>query len=74
MPESGIGSQADIAVAALPACVYPSDVEPSARWFGRSADVIKLTMSKDGHIAVPGVSVGRLLDAGRFRSVTRGLQ
>jgi o-succinylbenzoate synthase len=74
MPESGIGSQADIAVAALPACVYPSDVEPSARWFGRSADVIKLTMSKDGRIAVPGVSVGRLLDTGRFRSVTRGLQ
>jgi len=74
MPESGIGSQADIAVAALPACAYPSDVEPSARWFGRSADVIKLTMSKQGRIAVPGVSVGRLLDAGRFRSVTRGLQ
>jgi len=73
MPESGIGSQADIAVAALAACVYPSDVEPSARWFGRGADVIKLSMSKDGRMAVPGVSIARLLDAGRFRSVTRGL-
>ena len=74
MPESGIGSQADIAVAALAACVYPSDVEPSSRWFGRGADVIKLTMSKDGRMAVPGVSIARLLDTGRFRSVTRGLQ
>ena len=73
MPESGIGSQADIAVAALGACVYPSDVEPSVRWFGRGADVIKLSMSKDGRMAVPGVSIARLLDAGRFRSVTRGL-
>src|SRR5882724_6243348 len=73
MPESGIGSQADIAVAALAACVYPSDVEPSVRWFGRGADVIKLTMSREGRMAVPGVSIARLLDAGRFRSVTRRL-
>src|SRR3989475_5860658 len=50
MPESGIGTQADIAVAALGACVYPSDVEPSARWFGRGADVIKLSMSRDGRM------------------------
>jgi O-succinylbenzoate synthase len=71
MPESGIGSQADIAFAALPSCVYPSDVEPSARWFGRGVDVIKLTMSKDGRMAVPGVSVARLLDAARLRAATR---
>lgn len=74
MPESGIGSQAGIAVAALPACRYPSDLEPSARWFGRGADVVKLTMSRDGRMAVPGVSIARLLDRGRFRSVTRRLQ
>jgi o-succinylbenzoate synthase len=73
MPESGIGSQADVAVAALPGCVYPSDLEPSARWFGRGVDVIKLTMSKDGRMAVPGVSVARLLDAARFRAATRTL-
>jgi O-succinylbenzoate synthase len=73
MPESGIGSQAALAVAALPGCVYPSDLEPSARWFGRGADVIKLTMGKDGRMAVPGVSVARLLDPARFRAVTRRL-
>src|SRR5437588_756470 len=73
MPESGIGSQAGIAVAAQPSCVYPSDLEPSARWFGRASDVVKLTMSKDGRMSVPGVSVARLLDPGRFRAATRTL-
>jgi len=73
MPESGIGSQAVLALAALPRCVYPSDLEPSTRWYGRDADVIKLSMGRDGRMAVPAVSARRLLDAGRFRSVTRSL-
>jgi O-succinylbenzoate synthase len=71
MPESGIGSQSALAVASLPACVYPSDLEPSARWYGRGADVIKLVMGKHGRMAVPAQPVARLLDAGRFRSATR---
>jgi O-succinylbenzoate synthase len=71
MPESGIGSQAALAAAALPRFVYPSDLEPSARWFGRNADVIKLSMGKDARMAVPQQSCGRLLDPGRFKSATR---
>jgi O-succinylbenzoate synthase len=73
MPESGIGSQAPLAMAAFSKFVYPSDLEPSARWFGRNADVIKLSMGRDGMMAVPGQSAGRLLDAGRFQAVTRPL-
>jgi O-succinylbenzoate synthase len=73
MPETGIGSQAALAVAALPLCVYPSDLEPSARWFGRNADVIKLSMGKDGRIAVPGQSAARLIDKGRFTAAARRL-
>jgi O-succinylbenzoate synthase len=73
MPETGIGSQAPLAVAALPLCVYPSDLEPSARWYGRNQDVIKLTMAKDGRMAVPDQSVARLLDRGRFEGTTRRL-
>jgi len=73
MPESGIGSQAALAVAALPLCIYPSDLEPSTRWFGRDRDVIKLTMGADGRMAVPQQSIARLLDAGRFRSAARSL-
>lgn len=71
MPESGIGSQAALAAASLPLFVYPSDLEPSSRWFGRNGDVIKLTMGKDGRMAVPGQSCGRLLDPARFRLLTR---
>ncbi|HEX9611820.1 MAG TPA: o-succinylbenzoate synthase [Gemmatimonadales bacterium] len=73
MPESGIGSQAALAAAALPGFDYPSDLEPSTRWFGRGVDVVKLVMGKDGRMAVPAQSVGRLLDPGRFRSATRRL-
>jgi O-succinylbenzoate synthase len=70
MPESGIGSQAALAAASLPLFVYPSDLEPSSRWFGRNGDVIKLIMGKDGRMAVPQQSCGRLLDPGRFRLLT----
>jgi len=70
MPESGIGSQAALAAASLPLFVYPSDLEPSSRWFGRNGDVIKLTMGQDGRMAVPQQSCGRLLDPGRFRLLT----
>ena len=70
MPESGIGSQCALAAASLPLFVYPSDLEPSARWFGRNGDVIKLTMGRDGRMAVPQQSCGRLLDPGRFRLLT----
>jgi O-succinylbenzoate synthase len=70
MPESGIGSQAALAAAALPLFVYPSDLEPSSRWFGRNGDIIKLSMGKDGRMAVQRQSCGRLLDPARFRLLT----
>ena len=70
MPESGLGSQAALAAAAMPGFVYPSDLEPSARWFGRNTDVIKLTMTRDGLMQVPGVPIAALLDAGRFGAAT----
>jgi len=71
MPESGIGSQAALAAASLPGFVYPSDLEPSTRWFGRNADVVKLTMDNDGHMDVPGTSIAPLLDAEIFQSSVR---
>lgn len=71
MPESGIGSQAALAAASLPGFIYPSDLEPSTRWFGRNADVIKLTMSNHGHMEVPSTSISELLDHERFESAAR---
>ncbi len=73
MPESGLGSQAAIAAAGLPGFIYPSDVEPSARWFGPGADVVELTMSPEGWMAVPRRSITELLDLERFRAVSRPL-
>ncbi len=70
MPESGIGSQAALAAAALPGFAFPSDLEPSTRWFGRNADVIKLTMDRAGCMRVPGVSISRMLDRGRFAAAS----
>jgi O-succinylbenzoate synthase len=71
MPESGIGSQAALAAAALPGFIYPSDLEPSTRWFGRNADVVKLTMSNDGRMEVPTTSIAALLDMERFNASVR---
>jgi O-succinylbenzoate synthase len=71
MPESGIGSQSALAAAALPGFVYPSDLEPSTRWFGRNSDVIKLSMSNDGLMEVPRVSISGLLDPDRFKEAAR---
>ncbi|HEU5039862.1 MAG TPA: o-succinylbenzoate synthase [Gemmatimonadales bacterium] len=74
MPESGVGSQAAIAAAALPGFVYPSDVEPSARWFGAGRDLIELRMEPDGMMAVPDQSISRLLDRHRFQALARQVQ
>lgn len=71
MPESGLGSQAALAAASLPLFDYPSDLEPSERWFGRGADVIELEMSHAGVMAVPAVSIAALLDRARFTASAR---
>jgi o-succinylbenzoate synthase len=73
MPESGLGSQAALAAAALPGVVYPSDLEPSTRWFGPAADVIELRMAPDGTMEVPATSVAHRLDQAVFRRTTRRL-
>lgn len=73
MPESGIGSQAALAAAALPGFVYPSDVEPSTRWFPPSTDVIELRMDADGTMEVPRGSIAGRLDRTLFRRASRRL-
>jgi o-succinylbenzoate synthase len=54
MPELGIGSAQGVALATLPGCNYPTDVEASARWF--RDDVIEPGIEvKDGLIRLPEV-------------------
>jgi O-succinylbenzoate synthase len=71
MPESGIGSQAALAAASMPGFVYPSDLEPSTRWFGRNSDVANLAMNGDGRMEVPPGSVSTLIDPERFAASAR---
>jgi o-succinylbenzoate synthase len=73
MPESGLGSQAALAAAGMPEFVYPSDLEPSSRWFGAGKDVIELTMSGDGRMAVPRQPIERLLVPGRLAEASTPL-
>ncbi len=54
MPETGVGAQATLALAAHTAFVYPTDMEPSERWYPPHTDLIELTMSRDGLMPVPG--------------------
>ncbi len=53
MPELGIGSAQALALAAHPAFVFPTDVEPSDRWF--EDDVLKpeMQLSSDGTLNAP---------------------
>jgi O-succinylbenzoate synthase len=62
MPESGIGSQAALAAASLPLFTYPSDLEPSERWFGVGKDTIELTMSREGLMQVPQESIAAMVN------------
>lgn len=71
MPESGIGSQAALAAASLPGFTYPSDLEPSSRWFGRESDVITLAMNAGGMMPVSTSSISSLLDLERFAGASR---
>jgi O-succinylbenzoate synthase len=52
MPELGIGSAQALVLATHPACVFPTDVEPSSRWF--HDDIIEpALMLYDGHLSLP---------------------
>ena len=54
MPELGLGQAFGIHLATLANCKYPTDVEPSARWFVDDYVVPALELSGPGLFAVPG--------------------
>jgi O-succinylbenzoate synthase len=53
MPELGVGQAQGIHLAALANCRYPSDVEPSARWFVDDYVVPLIELSAPGILRVP---------------------
>jgi len=58
MPETGLGMHAVLCLASFNGFVYPSDVEPSARWYAPGTDLLEWRMD-DGRITVsdaPGLA------------------
>ena len=53
MPETGIGAQAMLALGCHAGFVFPSDLEPSERWYAPGTDLAELTMSANGLMTVP---------------------
>jgi o-succinylbenzoate synthase len=53
MPELGVGQAQGIHLAALPNCKYPTDIEPSARWFVDDYVVPLIELSAPGMLVVP---------------------
>lgn len=67
MPELGIGQAQGAAMAALPKCVYPTDVEASLRWF--TDDIVEPFIEvKDGYLRSPDApGLGYRLSAGKLQ-------
>lgn len=68
MPELGIGGVQGIALASLEGCTYPTDVEPSRRFF--MDDIVQplIEMDPDGTLAVPeGAGLGYVVDERKIR-------
>jgi O-succinylbenzoate synthase len=53
MPELGVGQAQGIHLAALANCRYPTDIEPSARWFVDDYVVPLIELSAPGLLSVP---------------------
>ena len=53
MPESGLGAIPMIALASFAGFVYPSDIEPSSRWYESNQDLFEISMDPQGMISVP---------------------
>jgi O-succinylbenzoate synthase len=53
MPELGVGQAQGLHLAALANCKYPTDIEPSARWFVDDYIVPLIEMSSPGILSVP---------------------
>ncbi len=67
MPETGLGAQAVLALAGHVGFSFPSDLEPSDRWYGDGADLIELTMDARGRMPVPSTrQVPRVAGRGRL--------
>lgn len=70
MPELGIGSAQALVLATHPACAFPTDVEPSSRWYVDDILQPELTM-RDKTLRLPsGSGLGFVIDEDRLGKYT----
>ena len=68
MPELGIGQAHGIHLATLVNCKYPTDIEPSARWFVDDYVAPALEFTSPGTFSVPTrPGLGFLIDSNKLR-------
>lgn len=68
MPELGVGQAQGIHLAALPNCKFPTDIEPSARWFVDDYVVPLIELSAPGILSIPArPGIGYEVDAARLK-------
>jgi O-succinylbenzoate synthase len=72
MPELGIGSAQAVMFATHPGCCYPTDVEPSQRWY--SDDIVSPALElRAGAFMMPaGAGLGFDVDMARWKPYLRG--
>ncbi len=70
MPELGIGSAQALVMAAHPAFAYPTDVEPSGRWYTDDILAPRLVL-REGHLHLPsGPGIGFEVDPEKLERYT----
>ena len=68
MPELGVGQAQGIHLAALDNCKYPTDIEPSARWFVDDYVVPLIELAAPGMLSVPTrAGLGYQVDPAKVR-------
>lgn len=66
MPELGIGSAQALMFAAHPGCTFPTDVEPSARWFRDDILQPELALRGDELLMPSGLGMGFTVDMNKL--------
>lgn len=67
MPELGVGSAQALVLASHPACRFPTDVEPSARWYTGDILAPPLRLSAGKLSTPPGPGLGFAVDSERVQ-------
>jgi len=72
MPELGIGSTQALMFATHPSCRYPTDVEPSQRWYCDDIVAPELVLHEGALIMPAGPGLGFAVDMERWKPYLRG--